>query len=42
MGDQQTAVVVKELGKPVEVIKRRIPNPTATQVLIKITAAQRK
>ena len=42
MSQQQNAVVVREVGEPVELIKREIPKPKDDEVLIKVTAVMRK
>jgi hypothetical protein len=38
---QQKAVLVTEIGKPVELGTRDIPTPQAGQVLVKVTATMR-
>lgn len=42
MSQQQKAILIKELGKPVELVAREIPSPKEDQILLKVTAAARK
>lgn len=41
MSRTQKAVLVKEVGKPVELGTRHIPSPKEGQVLLKVTATMR-
>jgi hypothetical protein len=39
---EQDAVLLRTVGKPVELGRRPVPTPTESQVLIKVTSAMRK
>ena len=41
MASTQKAVLVKEIGKPVQLGVRDVPAPEAGQVLVKVTATMR-